>query len=707
MQNDQPYSLVIPEIFRRERMQAFLMAAVIVLLYVPAVGGGFITDDALLSYGNPAMRSLDGLWRLWRGSGTPDYFPLTSTTFWIDVQLWGQNAAGYRLENILLHVGSALLVWRILRLLRVPGAWLGGLLFGIHPLAVTSVAWIAERKNTLSQLLFLLSLFAYLRFDANGRRRWYAAALVAFLLALLAKSSVVMLPVLLLLLLCWRHGGWRWGDAWRTVPFFVLSLVLGLVTVHFQLQQDKVVAAIPYYLSDFFTRLAVAGQALWFYLRQSLIPVDITLIYPHWKVNPYQWSVYLPTLAWGVLLATAWIARRRAAWCQAVWLLLAAGTLLLLPVLSFVNMAFHQLSWVSDHLAYLALPVVTAGVAAGIASLLRSPQKTRRLAGGALLAIVLGWWGVQAAGRTRMHGNTAALWEDLIRHNPNCWVGYAELASGKLRPIWENYTRQRAVTPAADVLMECEKLLQAGLRLRQHPLLYELAGMCRELQGDRAGAVRCYQQSANLDPEHAKAWFHLGWIAEQEGRLQEAERCYRKRLVIDPGEENTLVNLGNVLSAQGRLEEALPEYATARKISPKVPDAYINACEVLLRLGRITEADALIRGALRWLPDDAGVWLTAGTLALQQGRLREASEHLRRAAVLSPTTPEVFINLGIAQASDGHPQAALDSWKQAAELNPADPTPHRLAAKALTALGREEQAATESQKVAELTAKQP
>ncbi len=705
MQNDQPYSLVIPEIFRRERMQAFLMAALIVLLYVPAVGGGFITDDALLSYGNPAMRSLDGLRRLWLGSGTPDYFPLTSTTFWIDVQLWGQNAAGYRLENILLHAGSALLVWRILRLLRVPGAWLGGLLFGIHPLAVTSVAWIAERKNTLSQLFFLLSLFAYLRFDADGRRRWYAAALGAFLLALLAKSSVVMLPVLLLLLLCWRHGGWRWGDAWRTIPFFVLSLVLGLVTVHFQLQQDKVVAAIPYYLSDFFTRLAISGQALWFYLRQSLFPCNITLIYPRWKVNPYQWSVYLPTLAWGVLLAAAWFARCRAAWCLAIWLLLAAGTLLLLPVLSFVNMAFHQLSWVSDHLAYLALPVVTAGVAAGITVLLRSPQKTRRWAGGGLLILMLGWWGVQAAGRARTHGNTEALWEDLIQKNKECWVGYDELASCKLRPVWDNYLQHRPVTPDRAVITEAERLALAGLRLRRHPLLFELAGMCRELQGDRDGAVRCYQQSVMLDPEKSRGWFHLGWIAEQEGRLQEAERNYRKRLEIDSGEENTLVNLGNVLSAQERLEEALSEYAKARKIAPKVPDAYINACEVLLRLGRITEADALARDALRRLPDDAGVRLTVGTLALRQGRLREAGEHLRRAAELSPTMPDVFINLGIVQASDGNPQAALDSWKQAATLNPTDPTPHRLAAKALTALGRLEQAQAEARKATEVTVK--
>ena len=688
-------------------MQAFLMAAVIVLLYVPAVGGGFITDDALLSYGNPAMRSLDGLRRIWLGIGTPDYFPLTSTTFWFDVQLWGRNTAGYRLENILLHAGSAWLVWRVLRRLRVPGAWLGGLLFGIHPMAVGSVAWIAERKNTLSQLFFLLSLLAYLRFDENGRRRWYAAALGAFLLALLAKSSVVMLPVLLLLLLCWRHGAWRWRDILQLAPFFVFSLVLGLLTIHFQLHQDKVVAKMPYYLSDFFTRLAVAGQALWFYLRQALFPVNLMLIYPFWRINPHQWSVYLPTLAWSVLLAAAWCSRRRAAWCMAVWLCLAAGTLLLLPVLSFVNMAFHQFSWVSDHLAYLALPVAAAGVAAAVTVLLRSPSSWRRQTGGALLILVLGWWGAQAAGRTRAHGNTEALWKDLMQKNRECWVGYAELASCKLQPAWDNYSRHQPFTPDPAVLADAERLALAGLRLRREALLFELAGMSRELQGDQAGAVHFYQQATAADPENSKAWFHLGWMAERNGRFTEAERCYHKRLEADPEEENTRVNLGNVLAAQERPAAALAEYARVRQASPRTAEAHINACELLLRLGRVTEADALAREALRRLPDDAGVRLTAGTLALRQGRLREAVEQLGRAAELAPTMPEVFVNLGIAQASTDQPQAALTSWARAAALNPADPAPHRLAARALMALGFQAQAASEAQKAAKLTLKEP
>ena len=220
------------------------LGALIILLtvvaYIPAMRGGFVWDDVLLITDNPLVRANDGLYRIWFTTEPMDYNPLTWSLWWVGWHLWGNSAVGYHAVNVLLHAANSVLVWIILRWLKVPGALLAGLVFALHPVNAATVAWLSEQKNTLSMFFYLVAILFYLRFlkeNSDPRtvvRGWYALSLVSFLLALLSKSAVVMLPVTLLGFTWWIRGRIRRKDLSCSVPFFALSLVTALVTIWFQ-----------------------------------------------------------------------------------------------------------------------------------------------------------------------------------------------------------------------------------------------------------------------------------------------------------------------------------------------------------------------------------------------------------------------------------------------------------------------------------------
>jgi tetratricopeptide (TPR) repeat protein len=176
-----------------------------VMVYYQAFHAGFIWDDDQLLTANQQVQSTMGWWTLWTAPATADYFPLTSSTLWLEWHLWGSNPMGYHVMNVLFHATAVVLTWQVLKRLRIPGAWLAAAIFAAHPVSVESVAWISERKNTVSQIFFLLSIIQYVRYEEKGNVWRYAIAVFSFFLSLTAKTSVVMLPFILLILAWWRH----------------------------------------------------------------------------------------------------------------------------------------------------------------------------------------------------------------------------------------------------------------------------------------------------------------------------------------------------------------------------------------------------------------------------------------------------------------------------------------------------------------------
>ncbi len=488
------------------------------LVFRPALSAGWLWDDNQEVTANPVLPDPAGLAKIWAGSAGADYFPLKTTVQWFEWRLWGADPAGYHAVSVVLHLLSALLFWRLLCRLGLEAAWIGGLLFAVHPLVVESVAWAAELKNTLSLPLLLLAMTAYADFDARGRCRDYGLSLLWFLLALLAKSSVVMFPCVILLHAWWRRGRIGGRDLRASAPFFALSLVLGLVTVWFQhhrAQETELVLA-----GGLLSRLACAGMALTFYLGKCLWPVGLSPIYPRWAVDPpapWQW---LPWLAWGA--AAAWFWTRRAGWGRAALFGLGFFALNLVPVLGFATNTYMRISWVADHFAYIAILGVIGLAVAGLDRW--RVGWVKRAAIGAVVAVLF----VQSRAYTAVFHDEETLWTCTLRQNPGAWPAHYNLAN----------------------------------RLAQRHALAE--------------AEEHYRAALKLVPDFTDAHFNLGNDLFLQGKLQAAADQYLETLRLDPGYAYGHVGLGNLLMFSGRAREAVPQYAEAHRLKPADPGIEAN-----------------------------------------------------------------------------------------------------------------------------------
>ena len=673
-------------------------------VYLPALHGGWLWDDHVDVVQNPVIHDPAGWWKIWLAPSGWHFFPLKSTVQWLQWQLWQDHTTGYHVTNLALHLVGALLLWRVLNRLGLRHGWLGGLLFAVHPIAVESVAWIAELKNTLSLPLLLLAALAWLDYAERGRRPDYARSLLFFVAALLAKSSVVMFPFCLLLHSAWRHGRISRTTVRATLPFFAVSLGLGLVTVWFEHQQNSAVQALmPAY--GIASRLAGAGGAIGFYFWKCLVPTGLSPVYAEWPLESPSLLWFSPWLA--VIVVGTFSVRAWSTWGRHVGLGLGFFVLNLVPVLGFVPMAYHHIAWVADHFVYLPLAGLTGLAAAGadwLEQRLTSRARPVVLALGLALATVFSVQGHRYAGVFR---DEEALWTDAVKTEPNAWLAHHNLAfllghtaaGSEVIPQYKaalqlKPTDAEAANNLGNALLARDRLAAAlaayeqAIRIRPaYTEAHANLGEALARSGRHAEASAACERALQLDPSYRPAHVTLGDLCSQAGRLPEAERHYAAALQTDAQDLILLNNEATVLLQLGRTAEARKYYERVLKLAPSYVEARVNYGYALVGTGDPDAALVQWREALRrsgaqvrlglasnfvqtGRPAEVAARVGMGDVFVQSGRPAEAEEQYLAVLKVQPNDAEVRNNLAYALAQQGRIDEAVRQCEQALQLRP-------------------------------------
>ena len=501
------------------------------------------------------------MWRIWSELGaTQQYYPLLHSAFWLEHKLWGDALLGYHLANVLLHAASASLVVLILRRLAVPGAWLAGFVFALHPIAVESVAWISEQKNTLSAVFYLASAYVYLR-DPRDWRYWLASTF--FICALLTKTVTATLPAALLLVLWWQRGTLEFRrDVMPLIPWFIVAAIAGAFTAW--VERTVIGASGDAFALTFVERCLLAGRVIWFYLGKILWPTNLMFVYPRWEIDATVWWQYLfPVAAVALGGGLAIAAQRWERRGPLAGYLYFCGTLV--PVLGFLDVFPFVFSYVADHFQYLASLGVIAPVASGLAMAserLCAPKRVAMAGGAALVAILAAatWH------RSAVYADAETLYRDTVARNPGAWMAYQNLgtelvARNRLPEAVDAY--EGALRAKPDYTAAKANLVLAHMKLGDAAA--ESPDRMRE-------AIEHYETVVRLDPEHVRAHYNLGTLLmDLPDRQADALRHLETAVKMRPDNVEARVNLGVLLSdIPARSQEAIAHLEFAVEKRPEL-----------------------------------------------------------------------------------------------------------------------------------------
>jgi tetratricopeptide (TPR) repeat protein len=573
----------------------------------------------------------------WTTFDSGNWHPLTWLSLEADWQLFGSQAWGFHLTNIVIHAASAVLLYLVLCQLtglQWPSALAAGL-FAVHPLRVESVAWVAERKDVLSGFFWILTLSAYIPYARRPSALRYLLTISLFATGLLAKAMLVTLPCVLLLLDYWplrRFPVARSESPERTAPdegipqrdqsrslvwliiekapMLVLSAVFSIITVHAQHSSRALLSMSNMPLE---ARAANAAIAYVRYLGQAVWPAGLACYYPHARPQLLSASAVAAAIFLVVVTLVAVLARRRLPYLLVGWLWYL-GTLI--PVIGLVQVGAQAMA---DRYTYVPLIGILIALSVGLWDLLawlRIPHAIYALGGtSALIAcsvatlIQLGYW--RDSEVLFRHALDVTRNNALASHN----LGMVRLQQGNLK--------------------EAQKLFQDSAEFDPEFIsAHNDLGAIQALMGKPAEAIPHYHRELEKHPENAAAHVNLADALDRVGETQEAISHYKRALAIDGTQLMARYKVGLVLARVGEVDQALRELRQALYIDPNFVSARYQLGMLLARQGNLDEAEEQFRAALNQQSDFSLAHAGLGTIQCLRNQLSEARASFTKALAL-------------------------------------------------------------------------
>ncbi len=639
MKNHSPFWLS-----RDVLLKALLLIGSVFLIYGSSLHGTLIGDDFWYLSSNPLMHDPDRLWKAWFAPGSwVEFYPIEESVQWVQWQLWHNDTLGYHLTNVILHIISAFLVWRLLSKFGLRLAWLGGLLFAIHPECVDSVGEIVELKNTLSLPPYLLAMCLYIDYEETKSGRCYLWALAFFLVAMLCKITAAPFPVLILLYAWWKRGGIGWSDVKAGLPFFLISLALGMTTIWAgEIYTHAISHAAPDVspLGGFLFRLALSGQIIAFYFSRCFLPFNPMPIYPKWTVDPSHWVQFMPWPVFG--LAVLWLWSKRQSWGRNALFGLGYFLISLSPFLGFKAISYMHATWTLDHMLYIPIIGLIGLVVAGLDGIEARLPAAIRPWGVGILAVIVALMLYQSHSYAGQFRSEEALARYNLQFNPD--------DAG----LHNNLGAELAVRGAYSEATE-----QFRIALQIDPHLSKAEGNLGNAfldSGRVPEAIAAFQQDLADEPDDGAVRVKLGDTLLQAGRIPEAIDQYQQAILQHEDTALMHVNLGTAFCIEGKAGEGIQQFNQAIALDPNSALAQYNMAKMLCLTGHGADGIERYRQAVKLKPDYAEAHNNLGIALYRQGNTLEAREEFQRALAANPNFTDARNNLRLMERlSNNHP----------------------------------------------------
>lgn len=530
-------------LFKNSKVQILLIIVTVWVFYAQVISFGFIWDDDNAILNNLLVKKSSGLFEIWFGQGSIDFWPMTYTVYWCLYRFFHGSSAAFHLANLMVFSCEVYLIFKILMKLDFRYAFWVAALYALHPLNAESVAWALQIKTNFSNLFGLIAVYLFIGFVQTGKKVFYVTAVASFLISLLFKISLVMLPVGIALYVWFFHRSKR--NILALTPFFLISLILGLVNIFWYpvVSADRTEIVLE---SDYFLRLCLVGKTFLFYITTSLWPYPLMLVHPRWIIDVTSWTNFIPIAVVILLLVfsiyNSFIRKKITIFDICLWCLI----LVLFPVSGLFEVYFMKYSYVSEHWLGLGLVPIVVLTVVFIFRYIPYPN------------FIMGIVCVSAATLLFFHlpkfeSNRTLFTYNLEYNNQSSLIfntlGLVEKLDQNIPQAIDYFKKSVFAEANADGF-------------------FNLAAIAYD-QNNWVEAEKLFRLGLKYNPANSQAYVHLGVMYAKANKLEAAEQEFKRAIRADPQYSQAYYNLGRMKENAGLLAEARPWYEAAFKIEPE------------------------------------------------------------------------------------------------------------------------------------------